>query len=525
MSINLLDVWLVRPLVDDLAFLGVVFVLLLMLCGLFSVPPQRRRRWVVYSLFSLCMCQGLAATTELPTFPRVLAAALCVLVLAVLGRLVGRLSIPLLLVSGLVLAAANAWLPESLWPLLTHFRVLATSKLPVDTGNYPVLPLAVVQTRDGKAVVTVTQWPNPTSKSESLAASRAIRQGKVPPGHLTYQYLQLVEDHGQIVEKLATPQALAQMPFSDLMGAFAPFDRSAWAVVDGRVLQYTVRTETSDEAVARALSPAQYSSALADLAAVADQAQWQDWQQALRRVGERPTPGWYVQNGDLVGTYHGRAIRVHVDGELVVGTGSFTREHAHQVLVAGSNQLQVVSVDEGHGRVVASVRGPVANPIGGAIEIGPVGTSHRDAVFVNASPAYILYFTPDGRAKRLYTAPNENLQFLGSLRFPGEQYPEILANDRSWLRSSNTTYLTSYTYRDGQLYRNWRIFISGMANVRSVRFTAGGPDCLVAALAGQSRYVVLVRHDLPVQPLLVGVWVLVLAGCWVYRWRQRGRSA
>ncbi|MCL6625831.1 hypothetical protein [Alicyclobacillus shizuokensis] len=521
--VNLVDEWLVRPLVQDLAVIGVLVVLLMVWLWVFAIPRQRRRWWLVFSLFSLCACQALASFASLPLGRRLLTTAISMAILAAAARCIGRVALSLLLGSMVVLAAANAWLPENLWPLLTHFRVLAAGTLTVDNGNYPVLPLDVVKTEHGEVVLTVTEWPDARFGSSAAAYRQAVKSGKLPADHLVYQYVQLAPENGRIDVRPATAQELAEVQPTELGGAFTPFDRSTWAVVGGRLLQYTIRTQSSAGAVDVALQLAQYAPELAQLTVQANQDEWKDWSESLRKAGAAPVVPWRIDNGVLSGKWRGRTVHVRVEAQFVISSGSFTRPGAHELLLGGSNLLQVVSLSGSRPHVVASLHGALANPIGEAMQVGPIGTADKDVVFVNASPAYILSFTRDGHARRIYTAPNDDLQFLASIRTAPGTAPEILADDRSAVCSSSTTYLTSYTYRDGQLYRNWRVFESGIENVRQVQFFPEKPPYLVAAVAGSGAYVVLARHFWPLQPALVVAWLLVLAGFIVAGWRQRRR--
>jgi hypothetical protein len=523
--VNLVNVWVVRPLVEDLAVVGVFIVLLLSALWMSSIPSRWRRCWLVFTVFSLLVGQAWSAFAVLPVPARIGTGALALAVLSVLARWLGRVPVSRLFAAALVLSALNTWLPEDLWPFLTHFRVVASGRMEVDTGNYPVLPLTVVKVPGGEAVITVTKWSGHIGDANPMTVDDATK--KLPSGHVIYQYVQLAMKDGQIVQRPATPEELAQVPVSDLVNPYAPFDRNSWQVVDGHMLAFTVQTESSVAAITRALQPAQYISSLVHLVSIADQAQWNDWRQALEKLGvSAGVQPVRVQRDVLIGHYDGHRIHVPVAAPLIIGSGSFTHRGAHELLLAGSDRLQVVSLDEGRGRVVATYNGPIGYPVAGEITVGPIDGSGRDAIFVNASPAYILQVSVDGRWQRVYTAPNVELHFLGSVRFPGEARPEILTNDRSQLRTAAITYFTSYTYQSGQLYRNWRVYQTGVGNLRKVQFEQGGTTFLVAVLAGQGRYVVLARHHWPILPLTVGLLVVALVIGWGMRlWERRPARA
>lgn len=94
--------------------------------------------------------------------------------------------------------------------------------------------------------------------------------------------------------------------------------------------------------------------------------------------------------------------------------------------------------------------------------------------------------------------------------------PEIITDDPSYIRNSPVRYFTSYTYRDGQLVRNWRVFKTNLVNVNAVQFTPGGPQYIVASNYGTGELFVLKRHRWPVVPaasVLLGI--TIISGWWL----------
>ncbi|MCL6593893.1 MAG: hypothetical protein K6T31_07950, partial [Alicyclobacillus sp.] len=268
------------------------------------------------------------------------------------------------------------------------------------------------------------------------------------------------------------------------------------------------------------LSPGDLPATASQLALRLQTEERASWTHTLLDLGVTPaSPFLRVVGGHLTGTVQGRSLSIPVDGSTVVGVGAFSAPGAHEALVLGVNTLQLVSLDRGV--VLGTYHGDTVQPLSGDLVIGPLDASGRDVVFINSSPARILAFSPTAGWQTLYTAPNPSLRFEASVQFPGDSQPEILTDDPSLLRDSPVRYFTSYTYRDGQLVRNWRVYQTNVVNVQPVQFQPAAPPEIALTLYGSGHLLVLRRHDWPVVPCLSVLLACVLLSGWLYRWQVR----
>ncbi|MCL6515663.1 hypothetical protein [Alicyclobacillus sp.] len=521
--VNLVDVWFIRPLALDGSVYGVLAIALLACLWWTSIVPEARRRFVTFTLFALLMGEGMDRLAARPLAAALALGLVMVLGLCVLARIVGRVRPAALLLCTIALAGMNAWLPLDQWAFLTHFRVVYHTRVGFDPADLPALPLEVVQTDHGQAVVTLanvteTQQEIQREALEATGSPGALGEMLRDFGH-RYAYVQLAPSGGGLALTPASPDTLARLDLTPFIAPFFPFVRADWILDGDRVLQYMGPAADARDLTRMALSPADAGAAVTGLGNTVQAEEARQWQQVLGALGVQEKPRLVVEDGVLRGQWQGKSIHIPVDGSTIVGQGAFTAPGAHEVLVQGVNRLQIVSLDRGE--VVSTYRGPADNPLPNDVVVGPVDNTGRDVIFVNGQPASILS-AEHGMWRTLYTAPNDSLRFEGSVRFPGDGLPEILTDDPSWLRDSPVRYFTSYTWRDGQLVRNWRVFQTNVVHVQTVRFSPQDPPELVLTLYGSGHIFVLRRHFVPVIPAAAVVLAAVIVAGWGMRWRRRG---
>lgn len=523
--VNLCNVWLIRPLALDGSVYGVVAVMAIALAWWTTIPPAARRRWVTFTLFALLAGQGFS---RLAAKPLVVAAAIGLVMalgLFILAWWFGRVRPLPLALSAVVLALANAWLPLDQWTFLTHFRVTYHTRVGFDPADLPALPLEVVDTGHGQSLITLanvqeTQQDIQREALQATGSPGALGEMLRDFGH-RYQFVELAPAQRGLHLVPASPADLARLDITPFIAPFFPFVRADWIIDGERVLQYMSPSAQAHDLTRMSLTPADLGAAITGLGNAVQAEEAHNWGQVLATLGVTPDPGFTIEDGVLRGTWQGKMVRVPVEGSMVAGQGSFTAPGAHEVLVQGVNLLQVVSLDSG--RVVSTYHGDPQHPVPNDVVVGPVDNSGRDVVFVNGQPASILGLV-DGAWKPLYTAPNDSLRFEAAVRFPGDSVPEILTDDPSWLRNSPVRYFSSYTYRNGELVRNWRVFQTNVVNVRTIQFARQEAPQLVLTLYGSGHVFVLSRHHLPVVPVTSAILAVVMAAGWVVRVRRKGET-
>ncbi|GMA49065.1 hypothetical protein GCM10025857_04220 [Alicyclobacillus contaminans] len=522
--VNACNVWLIRPLAADFALLGILGIAAIVLLWLTSIPSSQRRRWVGFTIFSLLLGDGLSEMMSRPLLTKICLGLVMIVGLSVLAWVFARLRWRYLSGTAVILAISNLWLPFDQWPLLTHFSIAYHARVLMQSSDLPALPLQPIQTASGTAVVTLQNILETEQQVQNTAQTATdspdALENVLRNAHHRYEFMALVQSGGRF--------HLTQLPLQDLSAVnphaftapFFPFIRAYWTLDNGRVVQYMAPAQPPSSMVDVANQPGYSPAMLQGLAEATDQAEMNDWHTLLStaHVAE-DAAGWKVANGRLTGTWNGRAVSIPVNADTVVGEGSFTAPHVHEVLLEGANTLEVVSLDDN--RIVSRFSGDPLHPLSSDIVIGPLDNSGRDAIFVNAAPAEILQAEPDQAWKVLYTAPNTSLRFEASVRFAGDATPELITNDPSYLRNSPVRYLSSYTYRDGQLVRNWRVFQTNLVNVHAVQFSQDEPPYLVTSTYGSGQLYVLKRHDIPVVPITSALLAASVVIGWLIKWRGR----
>lgn len=522
--VNAANVWLITPLVEDYAILGVVSVVIIVTVWLVGLPPSRRRRWVVYTLFALLIGQGLSTMAKSPTTRDIALGVVMCLALIFLAWGVGRVRIRHLTLGALVVVLISMWMPFSEWPFFTHFAVADTGNLKLSTSDFSSLPVTVVQTKDGQAVITAEQVSETKmgflQRVTTATTSTDELQNVLSSYDHLYELVALGRSHGRVTVTTPTAEELAKLNPVSLDTQF-PFTLAHWSVVQGHVFESFTPVLTSQAISNLEMTPTQIPNETVQLARQVQQQEHSNWQLVLQQFG---TPsgqsGLGVTNGVLHGTVHGQTIRVPTGNGQVIGTGNFTETATPQLLFEGLNTLKVVSLQDG-GTVVATYQGHADHPLPSDIVIGPIDNSGRDVIFVNSSPAVILQAMANGSWKQLYQAPNPLLRFEASVRFAGDGAPEIITNDPSLLQPSTARYLSSYTYRSGKLIRNWRVYRTGVARVLPVEFNSQSNVDLLATVAGTGKFVVLKRHQIPVVPIASIVLFAVILWGYIWRWREQ----
>lgn len=529
--INAVNEWIIIPLAEDFAIIGVVVIVALVVLWLTSIPKSSRRRWIAFSLFSLMLGYGLSSISNYPIVRRIELSILMILGLVVIAWLFARIKIVYLGLSTLALIVANTWLPISEWPFLTHFSVAYYGRFNILSSDFPALPFAPIQTSHGEALVTVENYRESNLNFEKAAikavdSPNALQDLLQNFSHL-YRFVTVVDENGRFVSHPTTAQELSKVNINDLISSFFPFERADWRVLNGTVVQY-MSPSVSPQILAQMVgTPANFPINEVALANVVEQHEKQSWDRLLNQLGVLPSqPKLSIVGGVLQGQYLGKDIHLSVQDTKILGYGSFTTTGAHEVVLQGANRIDVVSLDSSPGKLVATYHGTSIKPLSNDMVVGPLTKNGSDALFVNATPAYILQYVHQ-QWKVVYTAPNPSFRFEASVQYQSGQAPEILTNDPSYVRNSPTRYFTSYRFvpgeKQGQLVRNWRVYHTNLVNVRLIQFQDNSSPDVVASIYGTSKFVILRRSQLPVVPGAITILVLFIVAGWGKRlWERKG---
>lgn len=533
--VNAIAMWIIGPLVQDLAIFGVLAVVVIAVLWLSSLLPESRRRWVSFTLFSLLLGQGLSLTAFSSLSKTVVVGAVMVIGLFVIALWFGKVRLISLFAGTIGIIAASVWLPFSDWPFLTQFNVVNHSRLHIQTRDMDAVPFDVIHTSKGDAIVTVNSYVPPASLLQQLVKnatdSPEALQNALQTAQGEYQLVEIRRVGGRIVETTPSPADLAKVNPMRLINTFVPFQLAHWDVTNHRVAEYLTPYMTGHNAVELALKPSVYSNSMKILSdqAVADE--MTNWSQVLGQLGVQANlSGWQIQSGHLLGTYQGKSINLPVAASTVVGQGHFTSKTADELLLVGNNDLQILNLSSG--KIVSTFHGTPSQPVPNDVIFGPLSHGELDAVFVNASPAYILQANADGSWKTMYTATSPSFRFETVMR-TGKRAPQIVTDDPSKIRNSPTRYFSAYRFVPGSngtagtLEREWRVFRTNVVNVTPISMNTNGVKQLAVAIYGTGEYLILQKMNLPVLQIAYVVLGLIIVAGWIRRTRRRtgGRQA
>ncbi|MBF8376323.1 hypothetical protein IW967_00225 [Alicyclobacillus mali] len=524
---NAVYVWILRPLVDDLALYGVLAVIAIILLWMTSLKRPIRRRWLMYTLFVLIVAEGYSTLAFASKLKQALVAIVMLVLLWLLAMLIGRVRPVASLLGGASVLIAQVFLPLNDWAFLTHFRVLQDAQVNLRVQNSPEAPFAVIPVKGGQAIITIDSHIPTKQELEQRAISATdspdALYNVLQTAQGEYEIVELKSVGGHLKKVVPSPQDLARVNPLDLVRAFFPYELANWYVENGRVYEYLTPFLTDQQAVEAALDPASYPASFQAIANQASAKEVANWDDCLAQLGVKPDrSGVYISNDRLMGLGAARGSAVTMQAESVVGEGHFTTAQDNQILLVGDNSLHVYDVNLG--RIVASYQGSADNPVPNDIRIGPLVSGGRDAVFVNASPAYILTVSPQGTWKRVYTAPSQSFRFetvLTGVRL----YPEILTNDPSYIRNSPVRYFSAYRFvpsadGDGQLVRVWRVFRTNVVNVTPLHLQGVPSEVLALDIYGTGDYLIIAPSNTPVLPAACAALAAIIVGGWLYRPRR-----
>lgn len=526
---NALVRWIIAPLIQDLAIFGVLIVALIVSLWMSSILPTIRRRWISYTLFSLILGQGLSIIATASMLKAVGLGAIIIVGLFIIALWFGKVRFLPLFVGTMGLVLATIWLPFTEWPFLTQFKVDHYGKMHIQIHDMPEDPFAVIHMQTGDAVITVDGYTPTKAILQQLVQhatnSPSALQDVLQTAQEQYQLVIIKAVNGRVVTTTPTPKELAQVDPLQLVDAFVPFEVANWYIVNGHVKEYLTPFMQSHDAVALSLNTANYSASIRKLTNQAVNYELKNWDRMLQQLGVTPQhSGWFIQSGQLTGTFQGKTVSVPVSATNVAGLGHFTSNTDQQLLLVGDNQLQVF--DLATDKVVSTHNGTSKQPIPNDIVIGKLTQSGPDAIYVNASPAYVLEAGSGGSWKTMYTASSASFRFE-TVRNQAGKVPEIVTNDPSKVRNAPTRYFSAYRFvpgagsQQGKLEREWRVFRTNVVNVTPIRMLSNGTEQLAVAIYGTGEYLILQRTHIPVVVVSYVLLAVVICAGWFLRIRRR----
>ncbi|GAX92081.1 hypothetical protein [Effusibacillus lacus] len=549
----------VIPLMLDLSYIGLLILAAATALGFFAIPRPHRRTFAVLSLLILLVSGGILNIYSDGLGWRFLEFPLMFLILGWIASSFGKIKWRYTLTVVLVLSVTQVVIPLSEMPFYGKFRVAYKSEGLDRRPIFPVYPVAA----NGTDILTLGDLRKLTT-DEIKAADPKGKKDPQAAAELSKKQLEHVDvlrflTDGGYTKRTATKMEMAQLPFTSFGLAGFPYYSSSWSVEKEKhkgsgvtteqevVKQHFAPVDDPKDVLLSFLNPLSVTAAMDERAGRALTESRKNWESA---VGKTSAPQY--------------------PGAAVVGVGKFLPGGGKQVVLLRNNELQLVE-EPAAGSVIRSetpiavYKGTWEQPIINNLAIGDIDGDGLDELLINGyeqdksmvwsqpNPARILKVKADGTGSGTGSASGSGTPPTGqdsnssgqgafsgaqashqapafeviwesgkdSFRFEfvqqrDGQKPLIVTQDPSLVRDVPTRYLTGYTWENGELVREWRVFKSNLLFPFEL-----DKDTWVAGYWGEPHLYVLKPTSLPVMSMLAAVYGLLVLGGYGYQLMQR----
>ncbi|MFZ5640777.1 MAG: hypothetical protein ACOY4Q_08800 [Bacillota bacterium] len=518
---------LVIPAILDWSVYGIV--LSLVIAGLLvrSLPADHRRNLTVLGLAFLLSIKALGNITELPWFRQAGGTLVIFILLFVICRLLGKVSLRRFLTVFLVALAINSTVNLAEVPLWTEFSVKWRSPvLYREKGTVDYFPLQAADVNnDGKAEV-ITQG--------NLEAVRKEREEIIDEKEEN-RFLQREDNeylvfawNGKTFTRLGRQDYSMDRLVNSLQPDYInfPYYGIEWAVSPRGMEQKLAPLIAREELVEKTMrfGEAPFVALALNLRNL-----------ELRLAGPAPLnfPSISMEkpfklkasimDSKLAGTYAGSDFSVPTDATAILGAGRMLSGASAQIAVLGE-KLQVFDIQpDGKTKLLNEIT-PAEIPDIGTAEalLADVNSDGTDELLLNTERAKILKLGKDGRWQVLWASRDESFRFEGFAPLGKDGKPQIIALAKSNVRKNLTRYMTGYEFTTAGLEQRWRVF-SGLINLQAADVDGDKQNELAGYLYKKHLVLVLEKHRLPVVPALYGLTAGLIIYGFVCQTRQ-GRN-
>lgn len=484
------------PLALDLSFIGLLMGALFVIIGYFAVPRHLRRYMILFSLSILLFSYGVNSIYSTSIALRIIEFPLMYGVIGYLSYLYGKVKWQMNFVVLLVLAVFQSFIPISSLPYYSHFQLKYISPQTDNLALFPVYPVV----NQGSNLYTLGSLP--LTKTEAVAeANQHAADIKLTPleraDKLILQLqnvnvLRFAQQQGML-ESGVTETQMKQLPFLNFGLTGFPYYVSSWSTVSGHVQQHFQAVDPPVDVLTSFLNPLSTTLSMNQRAERSSVQSRQNWTKSI-----------------------GTNALAQVAGSTLIGKGRFTPDTGEQFLLEGNNEIQLVNA-QNPDSVLATYKGTFQDPLSDDVLIGDVTGDGIDEVLLNTSPARILKLDPATHSWNvLWTSakPSFRFEFLDR---NGAASSTVIANDPSFVRDQPARYLSAYTWKNGQLIRDWRVFKVNML----FPFQLPNHDWVVQ-LYGQHQFVLLSPLTLFLPFWEVILYLVLLVGGFAIQFRQKG---
>lgn len=488
------------PLMLDFSYIGLLVLTAAAVLGYFAVPRAWRRFFALFSLLILLTGYGIQSVYSDSLWRRFLEFPLMLLILGWIAASYGRIKWRYTLTVFSVLAVMLAAVPLSEFPFYAKFRLVYKSE---HLDRRPIFPIYPIVNR-GSNLYTIGDLRKLTDKElkEATPDPKENRDLPAAAAKLKNQLehvdvLRFAPDDGYRKHPVAKEE-MAALPFTSFGLAGFPYYTSSWTIEGDGVKQHFTPVDDPKTVLTSFLDPLSVTVAMDERAARSQAASRKNW-------------------ADTFGT----DTRPQSAGAALVGQGKFLPEGGTQLLLVGNNELRLVDGTSPNAAPIAVYKGTWEEPVTRNLTVGDIDGDGIEEVLVNSTPAKILKIGQNRTWETIWESGKKSLRFEFVEPRPGQK-PLIVVQDPSAVRNQDTRFLSGYTWNNGQLIREWRVFKTNLLFPAPI-----SPDTWISGYYESPNLYVLKPISVPWPAVLSAIYAALALAGYGYQLAQRreGRHA
>lgn len=505
----------VKPAFLDLSWIALLVFLPLLAFCFFVVHPDERRQVLVFTVGFLLLDRALTRVDVKTTAALLIGGVVAVIVIALLVKWYGRLSWKA--VGSLVLIAvlANVTFNRDTLAALSHFTVKYESDRLYNGEWVDYFPMTLYDVdQDGKQEIVTygnadelplpkEEAKKPETDEEKKALADKLLHLQPEPVSLyvmTWKDGKMVRVPNDTIAAETLTRLKEQLP-TDYPGF--PY----YTMKDGQ-LTPNVQRQSYAEAMLQ-VGTAPYRAFLLDMDNIANQLAENQGSMDVRQELGKYYKDLHIKDGMLTGTYDGKPF-----GGTTKATKFMTTmmlPDGREGLLAMGEHLSVLTVEaDGTIKESYTLTRKEAELATGEFIPADIDHDNVDELLVAGKPSYILKAKPDGKWDILWASADRDKSFrFSNFAAVGNNQPEIIAKAKSWVSTTDSRYLSGYSYTPEGLEENWRIYLP-LINVQIGDIDGDKNNEIVASIYNTHRVLVFKQHNIPVLPLTIILFIGLL---------------
>ncbi len=491
----------------EYSFYGVLAVIAATLVFLFAYPKRDRKLLIRLTLFILMVSFALTSFVSESMSWRIIDYVVLVILALALGRWIVKLSVLRLLFVVIVISLMQLWVPLSDLGLLSTFSIRYIGHINSPDKQVPSIPVALINdpTRHGSQEIVTLRGHAPLKGEAQQLINMMANDPKQAQNaisaieELQHEYDLVTVSPGGLgfKEHSATPAELMQLPSYRLGLIDYPFTTPHFINIGSKVRMYVSLSQTPGQLLTTLLQPGSIANALSNLSLSTSHSVSANWANVTGR-SSHAVDGLSIQNGVLVGQYHGTAVNVKTSGVAVLGVYpilplSVTK--TPQAVVEGNNVIQVISLTPGNSKVVATLRGTYLYPLTRDIVFADLLGNQQDELLVNTVPAQIFKLSANGGWQDLWVSGQPSFRF--ETVFHHANGDVIVANAPADITTSPTRYLGGYRFEHGVLVPVFRAYHVDLVDLYTAYVTSAETPELLTSTYAHQKIMLLAPSKIP----------------------------